>query len=157
MIVYCFGMHQHPQRQPWCTHLVPFLSRDTCTREVMLFDHQFAILNLLHIGVRENNPRQICVRTTKSKDTETPGYSTIIYQLNFWSRMVWVKRNLKDHSVPAPPPRASFTKPGSSKPHPTWPGVYSKNSLVPQGRNKHQLLSETSTTLSSFVIQGKTI
>lgn len=42
MIMYCFGMHQHPQRQPWCTLVVPFLSRDTCTREVMLFYHQYS-------------------------------------------------------------------------------------------------------------------
>jgi len=38
-------------------------------------------------------------------------------------RMVWVRRDLKDHPVPTPLPWAgtSSIRPGCSKPHPTWP------------------------------------
>jgi len=37
--------------------------------------------------------------------------------------MVWVGRDLKDHLVPTPLPWAGTpsTRPGCSKPHPTWP------------------------------------
>jgi len=37
--------------------------------------------------------------------------------------MVWVERDLIDHVVPTPLPwaRTPSTRPGCSKPHPTWP------------------------------------
>ena len=40
-----------------------------------------------------------------------------------YHRMVWVGRDLKDHLVPPPLPWAGTpsTRPGCSKPHPTWP------------------------------------
>jgi len=50
-------------------------------------------------------------------------------------RMVWVGRDLKDHAVPAPVPWAGTpsTRPGCSKPHPTW-------SWTLLGRGQPQLL-----------------
>jgi len=40
-----------------------------------------------------------------------------------YHRMVWVGRDLKDHLVPSPLPWTGtpFTRPGCSKPCPTWP------------------------------------
>jgi len=39
--------------------------------------------------------------------------------------MVWVGRDLEDHLVPTPLPgaRTPSTRPGCSKPHPTWPSA----------------------------------
>jgi len=52
--------------------------------------------------------------------------------------MVWVERDLKDQHVPTPLPWAGTpsTRPGCSKPHPTWPGTL-------PGRRHPQLLWQT--------------
>ena len=93
-------------------------------RSMVYSKHLISFLNseayhFINLKCVTDEDQTSCINCGSMKIQKTALPAVISYNC----RMAWVVRDLKDHIIPAPLPWGGMpsTRPGCSKPHPTWP------------------------------------